>query len=261
MQLKANGIRFQQIRTMKNGRKGKTSEYWVVIITSQSHIIALTDAVSKWECKCIAMVGTRWFIRYPIECNLLWIDNILTPSSIDLAKVVGWKLRFPIASGYRSLILGKSGVFPTTYASTNSQANQVFMTSNGNPNLAVEPDLSTLYLSQIHQTQRNFPGKQWIQCVVTSCKLKGHVLTMTVIDTPMFTKNITIYSILSLTAFKRVKCSWVSWFHNPHCLISCSTRLQRCGEIVCVASYGASFISPALGWAFRKMYCTASFIG
>ena len=108
------------------------------------------------------------------------------------------------------------------------------MTSNDNPNLAVEPDLSTLYLSQIHQTQRNFPGKQWIQCVVTSCKLKGHVLTMTVIDTPMFTKYITIYSILSLTAFKRVKCSWVSWFHNPHCLISCSTILQRCGEIVCL---------------------------
>ena len=170
------------------------------------------------------MVGTRWFIWYPIECNLLWIDNILTPSSIDLAKVVGWKLRFPIASGYRSLILGKSGVFPTTYASTNSQANQVFMTSNGNPNLAVEPDLSTLYLSQIHQTQRNFPGKQWIQCVVTSCKLKGHVLTMTVIDTPMFTKYITIYNILSLTAFKRVKCSWVSWFHTALYLVQPDCR-------------------------------------
>ena len=207
MQLKANGIRFQQIRTMKNGRKGKTSEYWVVIITGQSHIIALTDAVSKWECKCIAMVGTRWFIWYPIECNLLWIDNILTPSSIDLAKVVGWKLRFPIASGYRSLILGKSGVFPTTYASTNPQVNQVFMTSNDNPNLAVEPDLSTIYLSQIHQIQRKFPGKQWIQCFVASCKTQGTRPCPWQLDTPILTGYITIYSILSLTEFKRVNCS------------------------------------------------------
>ena len=154
----------------------------------------------------------------------------MTPSSIDLARVVGWKLSFPIASGYRSLILGKSGVFPTTYASTNPQANQVFMTSNDNPNLAVEPELSTIYLSQIHQTQRNFPGKQWIiQCLVTSCKTQRDTFWPWQLDTPKHLLNLLeyIYSILSLTAFKRVNCCWVSWFHTALYLVQPDCRDVR----------------------------------
>ena len=64
-----------------------------------------------------------------------------------------------------------------------------------------------------------------------SCDLlqnsKRHVLTMTVRHTKTPTKFITIYSILSLTAFKRVNCCWVSWFHTPLYLVQPDCRDMR----------------------------------
>ena len=184
----------------------------------------------------------------------------MTPSSIDLARVVGWKLSFPIASGYRSLILGKSGVFPTTYASTNPQANQVFMTSNDNPNLAVEPELSTIYLSQIHQTQRNFPRKQWIiQCLVTSCKTQRDTFWPWQLDTPKHLLNLLQY-IVSL-AWQRSKGWTAVEFPDstlPYILFNQIAEIW--GDCLrCVPQ--SFFYFLALGWAFKRMYCTASFIG
>ena len=141
-----------------------------------------------------------------------------------------------------------------------SQANQVFMTSNDNPNLAVEPDLSTIYLSQIHQTQRNFPGKQWIiQCLVTSCKTQRDTFWPWQLDTPTLTKYITI-CIISL-AWQRSK-GWTAVEFRDSTLpyILFNQMAEMWGDCLrCVPR--SFFYFLALGWAFKRMYCTASFIG